>query len=59
MSSNLDVPNIWSLSQKLLHILAPPLPLQKGPSELSEMSCAGLKSSVCPPNFNCGVGEDS
>ena len=34
------------LLQKLLYILAPPLPLQSNLSELSEMLCPGLKSSV-------------
>ena len=36
--------------QKLLYILAPPLPLGNRPSELSESLLPRIKSSVYPPN---------
>ena len=53
INSNLLV--TLSLFPKLLYILAPPLSLRSGFSELSKMLCPRLKSSVCQIKHNSQI----
>ena len=48
--ASFDVLSPWFLLQKLLWSLAPPLPLQSSPLELSKRLSSGLKSSESLPN---------